>query len=62
MCADRIDRGLEPACSAVCPTGALKWGEWKQIESAGVARVENFPEPALTRPRIRFVNAPWTAQ
>lgn len=62
MCADRIDQGMEPACATVCPTGALRWGEWKDIARAGVAQVENFSEPALTRPRIRFVATPWAAR
>lgn len=59
MCYDRIAMGLEPACSATCPTGALKWGEWERIRNLGVAQIEGFKSPSTTRPRIRFVAGGW---
>jgi anaerobic dimethyl sulfoxide reductase subunit B len=59
MCADRIDRGLDPACVAVCPTAALTWGEWSEVSGKGADQVAGFNSPALTRPRIRFVTKGW---
>lgn len=64
MCFDRIDQGLEPACSSACPTGALAWGRWDEIKGRGAADIKGFGRrpnhtPALTRPRIRFENSPW---
>jgi len=58
MCADRIDRGLQPACASICPTGALTWGEWEKIRDRGVASISGDPTPNTTRPRIRYVHAP----
>ncbi len=62
FCADRIDQDLAPACVAMCPTGALQWGKWEDISQTGAARVTGFNNPALTRPRIRFVTSPWGGQ
>ncbi|MBK9170856.1 MAG: 4Fe-4S dicluster domain-containing protein [Bryobacterales bacterium] len=59
MCVDRVDQNLEPACSTICPTGALQWGEWDQIQGQGVDRIENFSTPILTRPAMRFVDKGW---
>jgi DMSO reductase iron-sulfur subunit len=59
FCADRIDQDLEPACTAVCPTGALQFGKWEEISQLGEARIDGFSNPALTRPRIRFITAEW---
>ncbi len=59
MCFDRIEMGLEPACATVCPTGALRWGDWNKISGQGVAQVPNFKTPSTTRPRIRFISEGW---
>ncbi len=59
MCSPRIDAGLPPACTTVCPTRALMWGEWDQIKDQGVDQVENFSPPMLTKPAIRFVTTEW---
>ena len=60
MCADRVDQGLQPACVALCPTGALKWGDWETIRNIGSDRYPGFPSPDLTKPRVRFVTSGWT--
>lgn len=59
MCADRIDEGLQPACSTICPTGALQWGEWEEIKSKGSSPAGKWAHPPQMRPRIRFVLEPW---
>ena len=59
MCTDRIEKGLQPACATLCPTGALKWGEWDTIKSQGTDRVPSFTGPDLTKPRVRFVTKGW---
>jgi DMSO reductase iron-sulfur subunit len=59
MCFDRLDQGLEPACVAVCPTGALQFGRWDEIQELGVGVTENFVPPNYTRPKVRFVAEPY---
>lgn len=34
MCFDRIASGLKPACAKACPTGAIKFGDRKELISA----------------------------
>ncbi len=31
LCDDRIPHGLEPACSKVCPTDAIRYGDWQGL-------------------------------
>lgn len=59
MCFDRIESGLEPACSTICPTGALQFGEWSEVQKMGSDRIENFANPAQTKPKIRFDVSPF---
>lgn len=59
MCFDRIEMGLQPACAALCPTGALQWDAWEKIRTQGVAQVAGFNTPVTTRPRIRFLAEGW---
>jgi anaerobic dimethyl sulfoxide reductase subunit B (iron-sulfur subunit) len=59
MCLDRTDQGLQPACATLCPTGALKWGDWDTFRNVGTDRVNGFPSPNLTKPRVRFVTTGW---
>lgn len=61
MCADRIDQKLQPACATVCPTGALQWGKWADIQETGSAEVEGFRSSPYTKPHIRFKPAVWSA-
>ncbi|MBI4904910.1 MAG: 4Fe-4S binding protein [Acidobacteria bacterium] len=58
MCFDRVDKGLEPACATVCPTGALQWGKWEEIESKGSPAIEGFT-PGQNKPHVRFVTSGW---
>jgi anaerobic dimethyl sulfoxide reductase subunit B (iron-sulfur subunit) len=59
MCADRIDQGLAPACATLCPTDALQWGEWSQIQDKGVGAIPGFTDPQYTKPNIRFIVGDW---
>lgn len=59
MCTDRVEKNLAPACATLCPTGALQWGDWEQLQKQGADRVDGFANPALTKPRIRFVTTGW---
>lgn len=60
MCSDRLEQGLDPACVTLCPTGALQFGRWEDVENQGTDRAPNFPNPATTQPSIRFINPSWT--
>lgn len=59
MCVDRIDAGLQPACATLCPTGALKWGKWDEVQNRGTVQIPGFANPNQTKPNIRFVVSGW---
>ena len=55
FCRDRIDRGLEPACIAACPTSALQiLDEESEGDGEGAKAVPGFIDPAGCEPAIRF--------
>jgi Fe-S-cluster-containing dehydrogenase component len=55
FCLERQQKGLQPACIAACPTGALQMGDFNELCLAGtVAKIDGFPDILLTRPSIRF--------
>ncbi len=39
MCLDRVQNGLEPACVKTCPTGAMNFGNRKEMLSLAKARL-----------------------
>lgn len=43
-CAERTMNGLQPACVATCPSGALEYGERKELLAKARARVEELQE------------------
>lgn len=44
MCAERLDRGLRPACVDACPTDALMFGSKRELMELARARVYEHPE------------------
>lgn len=44
FCFDRVSNGREPACAKVCPTGAIKFGEWADMVAEGERRVQLLKE------------------
>lgn len=44
FCDDRVATGGWPACTAACPTGALKFGKRSQILREATARLHTHPE------------------
>jgi formate dehydrogenase iron-sulfur subunit len=44
FCVDRQQEGMEPACVAACPTGALLFGDRDALISEARSRIQNEPE------------------
>jgi Fe-S-cluster-containing dehydrogenase component len=55
MCFDRLEQGLDPACVTLCPTGALRYGPWEEVQKQGAETTANFAPPRQTRPKVRFI-------
>ncbi len=47
LCPQRIDKGLEPACVATCPTDALVYGERADLVKEAHARIQAHPDRYL---------------
>ncbi len=54
MCIDRVSNGLLPACVQTCPTGAMNFGEYKDIRGWAQVRLaevrHKFPKATLLNP------------
>ena len=42
LCYDRMQAGLEPACSKACPTNSIQFGTIRELKPAAAARVEQL--------------------
>ena len=54
MCIDRIGKGEIPACVKTCPTGAMIFGDRKEILEKTRQRVEELKK---TYPKARAIDA-----
>ncbi len=49
LCFERLERGLQPACTTACPTGATIFGERAELIAEGHRRIKAEPEKYLNR-------------
>ena len=42
LCYDRLQSGLQPACSAACPTASIRFGTIQELQEVASARVEQL--------------------
>ncbi|MBM4439794.1 MAG: 4Fe-4S dicluster domain-containing protein [Candidatus Rokubacteria bacterium] len=42
LCYDRLQAGMEPACSKACPTDSIKFGPVRELREVAAARVEQL--------------------
>jgi formate dehydrogenase iron-sulfur subunit len=55
LCYDRLQGGLEPACSKACPTDSIQFGPIRELRAKAEARVEQLH--ALGEKRARLYGA-----
>lgn len=62
-CADRLEKGLKPACVEACPQRAIAFGEMKDLMklSAETKHIAPLPDPSITKPNL-LVRAPRSAK
>jgi formate dehydrogenase iron-sulfur subunit len=44
LCYDRLQAGLEPACSKACPTDSIQFGPVKELRERGAKRVQQLQD------------------
>ncbi|HSK10771.1 MAG TPA: 4Fe-4S dicluster domain-containing protein [Vicinamibacterales bacterium] len=49
LCYDRMQAGLEPACSKVCPTDSIQFGPVRELRARARKRVEQLHQAGETR-------------
>ncbi len=57
MCIDRLEDGKQPACVSACLSNALDFSvidSLPQGKQQAKLEIHGFPDPAITRPNIRF--------
>ncbi|MCC7414342.1 MAG: 4Fe-4S dicluster domain-containing protein [Gammaproteobacteria bacterium] len=49
LCYDRLQNGMEPACSQACPTDSIQFGPIKELRARGAKRVQQLHESGEKR-------------
>ena len=49
LCYDRLQNGMEPACSKACPTDSIQFGPVKELRERGAKRVQQLHEQGEKR-------------
>jgi len=49
LCYDRLQNGMEPACSKACPTDSIQFGPVKELRARGAKRVAQLHEQGEKR-------------
>jgi len=49
LCYDRLQNGMEPACSKACPTDSIQFGPVQELRSRGAKRVQQLHEQGEKR-------------
>ena len=52
LCYDRLQAGLEPACSKACPTDSIRFGTIRELKTMAEARVRQLHELGESRARL----------
>lgn len=52
LCYDRLQAGLEPACSKACPTDSIQFGPIRELRQRAEARVRQLHQLGETRARL----------
>lgn len=52
FCHDRVSRGLSPACASVCPTGAIAFGDRKEMLATAKARLNEIWERGAVKAHL----------
>ena len=53
LCGPRLEQGLKPGCTTVCPTGAVIFGPRSVLLLEAKQRIEKKPGALLPEPRLR---------
>jgi formate dehydrogenase iron-sulfur subunit len=52
LCYDRLEGGLEPACSKACPTKSIQFGPLDELLERARGRVEDLHEAGVDEARL----------
>jgi formate dehydrogenase iron-sulfur subunit len=52
LCYDRLQAGMEPACSQACPTDSIRFGTIRELKEMAQARVQQLHQLGETRARL----------
>jgi len=52
LCYDRLQAGMEPACSQACPTDSIRFGTIRELRQQAEARVRQLHELGESRARL----------